>query len=602
MDARGLFHGFEVEHPENADAQPVHVAVLQQGQAEDQPAYAAEQDDEQAVPVPGVAAVAMGMTTRMHQTITDAAGNEWIKHQPSRNGAKQYWRCRAHRSGCAVRGWSNAGSSEIHKFDGTEHTCNASPAAQRLRQLQSQIRARAFVEKNSSNAAIVDNITRGVPDDVAQRFKRHNLLRIANKAKSADGASKVNRLPPDIEWTDAFVRTATGDRFLLYDSRLAEHDKPIFFIWASPTGLNQLRTHRNWASDGTFFAAPKHFDSLYTVHVVNDDHSAVCCAYILLPDRKKETYIRALCALIGEAQLWDAAPASIITDFEAAAIKAWQEIFPVALSRGCYFHLGQAFWRSIASLGLAVLYRSNDVARLLLRSFLALAAVHPDHVVAAFNLLVAAIEAAIANGEIDAVHRDAIADFCTYVRDNYIRRLGRQGQWLAPRVADIRVWNCYHAILQGRHRTNNGTEAWNRQFGDMFTRSDCAMDKFVYRMQTDEDRTRQALARQGEVYIAQEIYPGEPLRRGRRPEQVAADAALQNLAERYVDVYGLARCMDYMRAVQYHLSKPRFPGEVDEEVQDDGADAVGALMQGDEYDDDEGALIRAVPLAVPGTA
>lgn len=85
--------------------------------------------------------------------------------------------------------------------------------------------------------------------------------------------------------------------------------------------------------------------------------------------------------------------------------------------------------------------------------------------------------------------------FWVYVRDNYVRRLDRLGRWQAPRVANVAAWNCHFAALQGFHRTNNTIEAWNRQFGEMFPKAHCAMDKFIYRMQTDEDRSRQALQR-----------------------------------------------------------------------------------------------------------
>ena len=99
---------------------------------------------------------------------------------------------------------------------------------------------------------------------------------------------------------------------------------------------------------------------------------------------------------------------------------------------------------------------------------------------------------------------NAALGFCDYVRDNYLRRLDRHGIWQAPRVADTAQWNCHYGTLQGFHRTNNSIEAWNKQFADLFPRSHCAMDKFIYRMQTDEDRSRQALLR----YEAK--WPGQP--------------------------------------------------------------------------------------------
>lgn len=177
---------------------------------------------------------------------------------------------------------------------------------------------------------------------------------------------------------------------------------------------------------GTFSVAPPQFDSLYTVHAMRDDHSAVCAAYMLLPDRKKETYIRALSALIREAHLEDAAPTTImagmsvqnlassyhsppmLSDFEAGPISAWTTVFPGVRIRGCLFHYTQALWRNLASKGLTLLYQGNNKAKVLLRCFGAMAFVHPNDVVEAFDAIVAALRTCTANGEIDAAFDDAI--------------------------------------------------------------------------------------------------------------------------------------------------------------------------------------------------
>ncbi|KAH7704995.1 hypothetical protein AAVH_27810 [Aphelenchoides avenae] len=348
---------------------------------------------------------------------------------------------------------------------------------------------------------------------------------------------------------------------------------PPIFIFASATGIQSLREARDWGSDGTLYIAPPQFGQLYTVHALRDDHSAICAAYMLLPNRTTATYLRALRALIREAHLEDAAPTSIMTDFEAAAITAWRALYPAARMRGCLFHYSQALWRNIASKGLTLLYRGNGRARELLRCFGAMAFVHPNDVSQAFDEIVAALRACIANGEIDANFDEAVQGFCDYVRDNYVRRRDRQGRWQAPRVANIGQWNCHFEALQGFHRTNNTIEAWNRQFGEMFPKAHCALDKFIYRMQTDEDRSRQALQRVM-------LFPNEPLRRGRRPQHIATDAALRNLVEQYDEYVGGGRLIDFMRTVQYHLCKAKFPGEAPAEGDGENVDAEHA-GQGD---------------------
>jgi len=62
--------------------------------------------------------------------IVGANGDQWVKHRLSRNRTRQYRRCRDHHV-CAVRGWSNVGSTEIQRTDpAVRHNHNFSPAAQ----------------------------------------------------------------------------------------------------------------------------------------------------------------------------------------------------------------------------------------------------------------------------------------------------------------------------------------------------------------------------------------------------------------------------------------------------------------------------------------
>jgi hypothetical protein len=192
------------------------------------------------------------------------------------------------------------------------------------------VRAKALEDRDASTSAVVNNVVRGLPDEVAQRYRRINLMRVANNAKRENGAAFVNRAVALIDFNEAYSTTATGQEFLLYDSRNGpgpEQGLPVIFIFASATGIKSLREADHWGSDGTCYAsgdviianfsgtfdvAPPQFDSLYTVHAMRDDHSAVCAAYMLLPDKKDETYLRAIRALVREARLQNAGPATVM--------------------------------------------------------------------------------------------------------------------------------------------------------------------------------------------------------------------------------------------------------------------------------------------------
>jgi hypothetical protein len=101
-----------------------------------------------------------------------------------------------------------------------------------------------------------------------------------------------------------------GEDFLIHDSRIIQPDLPVFFAFASPDGLRRLKVYREWAIDGTFFAAPKHFVQLFTLNVFVGKSTAPCI-YFLLPNKTTDTYRRALAALVTKCEGLD--PLSIMS-------------------------------------------------------------------------------------------------------------------------------------------------------------------------------------------------------------------------------------------------------------------------------------------------
>lgn len=174
-----------------------------------------------------------------------------------------------------------------------------------------EARKQAAERKQTGAAAIVDELMLGLEDDVALAVNRSNLLRVANRAKRLDGSRVLNQPLALIEFPDAFTKTATGLRFLIYDSRLHEPGEPVIFIFASPQGLEQLRLRANWSADGTFWCTPRPFEQLYTVHA-NIGSSSIPGAYMLLEDRHEDTYTRALRALIRYGNLHGVAPTTFM--------------------------------------------------------------------------------------------------------------------------------------------------------------------------------------------------------------------------------------------------------------------------------------------------
>ncbi|KAH7700530.1 hypothetical protein AAVH_32347 [Aphelenchoides avenae] len=521
-----------------------------------------------------------------------------IKHYISANGEVQHWRCEfVNKLKCPARGESVAGTTAVvmrQKYARHNHEPDAT--ARKVRKIQNEVKDQAKRLDMATAATIVDHALRGADDDVVLALPRDNLLRLVSNARQVAGARQVNRPALGaIVFPDAFKTTAMGDAFLLVDSRVDQPAQSVFFIFASPVQLREIRQRQHWAVDGTFYCTPSHFDSVFTIHV-HIGHSSVPVAYFLLQDRTEATYRRALTAFVDAADLRFVQPASIMSDFELAAINALRATFPGAAIRLCLFHLAQSAFKNVAELGLVRLYRDNAVAQELLRCFPALAALPPEDVLDGLDVIVAELHRMLDAGVIEREWEHAIAEFEDYFEKTYIRALNRVGNgYVEPRYP-VALWNHYHSIIGNLHRTNNAVEGklpnvryankdtvvgWHHAFNNTFSAPHMALDKFIYRLKNDEDITRQRLLRN-------EVHAAEPLRRRRQKRYLTADKHLLALAQRYAAHYRENNdILRYLRCVQHHLQKPRFPGEAADVNEDPLEDVVDDEDGGD--GDGEGA-------------
>ena len=89
--------------------------------------------------------------------------------------------------------------------------------------------------------------------------------------------------------------------------------------------LRVLETSNFWLADGTFKVTPKMFYQFYSIHV-SLSGVAPACNYLFLPKRTEKTYHRFLEALKILAP--NIRPEKKLSDFEQAAIQAFQKNFP----------------------------------------------------------------------------------------------------------------------------------------------------------------------------------------------------------------------------------------------------------------------------------
>lgn len=243
-----------------------------------------------------------------------------------------------------------------------------------------------------------------------------------------------------------FRTTISGDAFLRY-----EEDGMVIF--ASDDDLRFLAQSRHWFGDGTFKVTPVGYAQQYSLHAFHDGVTYPC-VYVLLPGKSEQTY-RKMMEKIIDLMPSDTPPnpASIMTDFEKAAMNAFQFCFPETEIRGCYFHLGQSAWRRIQSLGLSAKYREEPSFALRVRRLPALAFVPPNEVHRYMTLILA-----------DEVSRDdGLLQFVKYFQDTYVGQRVND-TIVIPGQFPHQQWNMYHRVKNNLPRTNNSLEGWHNGF------------------------------------------------------------------------------------------------------------------------------------------
>ncbi|XP_069982940.1 uncharacterized protein [Penaeus vannamei] len=149
-------------------------------------------------------------------------------------------------------------------------------------------------------------------------------------------------------------------------------------------------------------------------------------------------------------------PVTIMTDFEKAAMNAFQRNFPSAEVAGCYFHLGQSVWRHIQNLGLAARYREDAAFAIRVRRFLALAFVPLADVHHYTRILLA-----------DEISKDdGLLDLAKYFQETYVGQL-IHGDMEIPGKFPYQTWNMYQRVKDDLPRTNNALEGWHNGFARM---------------------------------------------------------------------------------------------------------------------------------------
>lgn len=169
-------------------------------------------------------------------------------------------------------------------------------------------------------------------------------------------------LPKDIHQVHIAVdmyapKTTTGENFLFINCA-AEN----IIVFSCQTNITTLCKMNVIYMDGTFSFCTKYFYQLFTIHGLENGHY-IPLLYCLLPNKTTETYTKLFLLLkskILEAFNTVFEPVEAFVDFEIAIHIALRNVLPKTKINGCRFHLHQAWFRKIQSLGLTQIYKDKN--------------------------------------------------------------------------------------------------------------------------------------------------------------------------------------------------------------------------------------------------
>ena len=193
------------------------------------------------------------------------------------------------------------------------------------------------------------------------------------------------------------------------------------------------------------------------IHAIKSEY-LFACVYILLTNKTKETYKKAFSIL--KQKRPDLQPSTITTDFEKPVMDAFKNVFGNTELQGCFFHLSQAIWRKIQSIGLTNSYVNDANSRLYCKLLAALAFLPPDEITQAFEELLDTLE--------DLQMEQEMEELYCYFEDTYIERPQRTGGRRKPSLFAPMIWSVEQRTTDSLPRTTNKLEGWHQAIQTLY--------------------------------------------------------------------------------------------------------------------------------------
>jgi hypothetical protein len=393
---------------------------------------------------------------------------------------KFYWCCEKRKlEGCKGRATTilNNGFHYLKKFCNHNHSPQASSAdvAKAIAEIKKQAG-----ETREKPTLIIQNNMINISEEVHPYMPSHNALR-----KKIIRVRKIE-IPPEpqsiaeVNIPDSLCMTLNGEFFLVRDY-INEQERILMFT--TKNNIQHLSQAMLWIADGTFKIVSTIFYQLYTIYapVGTEDNSRILpLVYVLMTSKTEKLYKRLFSYLSDFAEENDIhlTPAYLITDFEHAVNNTIRHEFPDTINKGCFFRLGQNYWRKIQNCGLAIRYGNDEHFSLLLRHLYALSFLPSQEIPAAFNLLKSVMPQE-ANEVVQWFEENYV--FGRIIREMRNGNVIRDSPQFPPEL-----WSVYDIIKFGVLQTRYAVEIWHCRWETLIEEANGVVCKIIEGVQKSQ--------------------------------------------------------------------------------------------------------------------
>lgn len=300
------------------------------------------------------------------QIIESMYGNELLvlnnfkyKKEKVLKSGETFWRCIKRKEKCSAKVYTVLGPDHVISRTDIDHNHEADVPKVNRHIISTNCKRKAKDDISEKPSKIIRReLEVNLPTTFTtkdQEYVRKNVYNCRKKVLPGPLPKSTEEVVSILE--NYKPKTCRGEEFLFLNS--AEHN---ILVFSCETNIRQMCEMSQLYMDGTFSFCTKFFLQLFTIHGYKNGHY-VPYMFCLLQNKLSETYKKLFNLLkdkIAKDFNLEFQPKEVFVDFEKAIHNAVKCVWPELRINGCRFHLHQAWYRKIKSLGLTQHYKDNE--------------------------------------------------------------------------------------------------------------------------------------------------------------------------------------------------------------------------------------------------